>query len=144
MRTIKTHVRQCNHGEHKGMFYVTADWSGWYSQRGDFNGVTQTLHKDGTWHTFPQHEMTGEWSGMFDTKEEAETLLARVGPPTTDAPRVSLKCKDCNHIYGPAERHECPTEEYIRERDALIAAALDEQEREDNARIEAGLDPLRY
>lgn len=131
------------HYEFKGKFCVTADWRGWYSGE-HFNGEQQNLHKDGTWHAFPQHEVTGEWSGYFDSKEEAEELLAKVGPPTKDAPRVSLKCKDCQHIYGPAEQHQCPDEDYIRRRDNMIADALDEQDEEDNARIEEGLSPLRY
>lgn len=42
--------------------------------------------------------------------------------------RTTKKCPKCDHIHWSDEEHECPTPEYIAARDALIAAALDEEE----------------
>lgn len=105
----------------------------WYVQ-GYYHGQPQFLHKDGTWHSFPVHPDTNEWSGYFDTEEEARIIAAHVGPPVERYTRQLHKvCPKCKHLYRDTEQHECPTPEYTARRDKMVAEVA--------ALLEAGLMP---
>lgn len=121
---IRPEVKPAPAAAMTGKFYII----GQLLHAGYHDGIQwQYLHQDGIWRRGTLNEK-GEYTGYFESKEEALEVMARCGPPLVPAndPPATKKCPKCDHISWSWDKHICPNEEYLKRRDTMISDALNE------------------